>query len=85
MTANFSSNTISFNGQTNNYSLTGDAILNTDRGSFNGNSLRFEDEYYYYSASIYGLMGGQGATATSGVFHTNDQSVDYAGAFVGQR
>lgn len=85
MTADFSANTVSFNGQTNSYLLTGNAVLDSNAGTFNSNSFRFEDEYYYYSASIYGLMGGQGATATSGVFHTNDQGVDYAGAFVGQR
>lgn len=85
MTADFSANSVSFNGQTNSYLLTGSAVLDSNAGTFNSNSFRFEDEYYYYSASIYGLMGGADATATTGVFHTNDQGVDYAGAFVGQR
>jgi hypothetical protein len=85
MSANFSAKTVVFNGQTTSYLLTGNATLDSDTGTFNSNTFRFEDANYYYEASIYGLMGGNGATATSGVFHTNDYSVDYAGAFVGQR
>ena len=85
MSADFSANTVAFDGQTSSYSLTGNAVLDSDAGTFNSTTFRFEDGYYYYDASIYGLMGGSGAKATSGVFHTNDRSVDYAGAFIGHR
>ena len=85
MEADFSANSVSFNGQTASYGLTGSAVLDANAGTFNSNTFRFEDADYYYDASIYGLMGGSGATATSGVFHTNDQSVDYSGAFLGHR
>ena len=85
MSANFSTKAVVFNGQTASYSLTGNAILDSDAGTFNSNTFRFEDADYYYDASIYGLMGGSGATATAGVFHTAGQNPAYAGAFVGQR
>ena len=85
MAADFSANSVSFNGQTASYGLTGTAVLDTNAGTFNSNAFTFSDNYYTYSTSVYGLMGGSDATATSGVFHTNDQSVDYSGAFVGQR
>ena len=85
MSANFSANTVVFDGQTSTYSLTGNAVLDSDVGTFNSTTFRFQDANYYYEASMYGLMGGSGATATSGVFHTNDRSVDYAGAFIGHR
>jgi len=85
MSADFSANTVVFDGQTSTYSLTGNAVLDSDAGTFNSTTFRFEDTDYYYEASMYGLMGGIGAKATSGVFHTNDRSVDYAGAFIGHR
>ena len=86
MSANFSTKTVVFNGQTPSYSLTGNAILDSDAGTFNSNTFRFEDaDYYYDGTSIYGLMGGSGATATAGVFHTAGQNPTYAGGFIGQR
>ena len=85
MSADFSAKRISFIGKTATFQLNGNAVLDSNAGTFNSNAFTFSYFNYNYPASIYGLMGGNGATATSGVFHTNDYNVDYAGAFVGHR
>lgn len=85
MSANFSAGTFSYSGTTTSSTLTGSGAIDSSAGRFTSTTMSLNAPLGSYSASLHGLLHGTNAAAVSGVYHSNDTSPDYAGAFVGAR
>lgn len=86
-TANFDdpTPTVSFNGSTNSYAVTGTALV--DGKSFSSTTLSISDSAIIgsISGSINGDFHGDGGNSMAGVIYSNDDFGDYRGGFVGSQ
>ena len=85
MGADFNNETYTFNGSTTNNSLSGNGVIDIEAGTFSSNNLSATTNGTNRTATMYGQLHGNDAKSVSGVFHTNENSADYAGGFVGSR
>lgn len=85
MTLNMSSGTFSYLGQSGYVNVSGNGYVDIQNGRFATDSLSVTDGISGYTGTMHGLLNGDAATSTSGVFHTNDSSPDYSGSFLGNR
>lgn len=85
ITANFDSNSISYSGQTASSTLNGTGVLEVDEARFTDVDATLVVSGQTYTTTIHGLVNGTDASSTTGVFHTNDLTPDYAGAFVAKK
>lgn len=85
MTADFGQETFSYNGSSGGISVSGSGVLDTANGRYATSGLSVNNGSTNYSGTMHGLLHGNGAQATSGVFHTSGSSPAYTGSFVGSR
>lgn len=85
MGADFNAETYTFNGTTSNNKLNGSGVIATQSGTFSSNNLSATTNGTNRTATMYGQLHGNDAKSVSGVFHTNENSPDYTGGFVGSR
>lgn len=83
--ANFDTNSFTYSGETANSSLTGTGILEVDQGRFTDIDATLIVSGQSYETTIHGLVNGNVAETATGVFHTNDSTPDYVGAFVAKK
>jgi len=83
--ANFNANSYNFSGTTANNSLAGSGSFDLQAGTFTSESFTATTNGTVRGATVHGLLHGNGATAVSGVFHTNENSPTHAGGFYGRR
>jgi hypothetical protein len=85
MEADFDAETYTFSGTTNSNSVTGNGVIDIQSGTFSSNNLSAATNGTNRTATMYGQLHGNDAKSVSGVFHTNENSADYNGGFVGSR
>ena len=85
LTADFNNKSFYYSGTTNNSSLTGSGLIDTQNGRFASSNLTSNVSGDTNTASMYGQLHGSSAQSVTGVFHTNESDPSYAGAFVGSR
>lgn len=85
LTADFNNRTFDYNASTTNTALAGSGTIDTANGRFASNNLGANVLGTSSTASMYGQLHGNSGESVSGVFHTNEASPFYAGAFVGSR
>ena len=85
LTANFDERTFAYDGISTNSDVSGSGVIDTVNGRFATNALDITAYGTDYTGSMNGLLHGSSSESVSGVFHTNDNNPDYAGAFVGSR
>ena len=85
MTADFGQETFAYSGSSGGVSVSGSGVLDTANGRYATSGLSVNDGSTNYGGTMHGLLHGNGAQATSGVFHTSGSSPAYTGSFVGSR
>jgi len=85
MTADFGQETFAYSGSSGGISVSGSGVLDTTNGRYATSGLSVNNGGTNYSGTMHGLLHGNGAHATSGVFHTSGSSPAYTGSFVGSR
>ena len=85
LTANFNNGTFTFDGSSLSDELSGSGNVNLVNGDLSSNNITMITSGTNRTASMYGQFHGNGATGVSGVFHSNEASPVYSGAFVGSR
>lgn len=84
MDVDFGADTFSYSGSSGSFTISGIGSVDNVNGRFSTNGLSvLHTAGYDYRGTMYGQLHGSGATATSGVFHSDN--VDWSGAFVGSR
>jgi len=83
--ADFNANSYNFSGTTANNSLAGSGSFDLQAGTFTSESFTATTNGTVRGATVHGLLHGNGATAVSGLFHTNENSPTHAGGFYGRR
>lgn len=79
--ADFDNNVFTYNGTTESSSLIGVGVLESDTARFTDVDATLTVSGRSYEATIHGLINGSSGKNTTGVFHTNDSTPDYVGAF----
>lgn len=85
LSANFAQQTFQYSGNSGGVSVRGSGVLDTSHGRFATSNLSVTSGTTTYGGTMHGLLHGNGATSTSGVFHAAGSSPAYTGAFVGSR
>lgn len=86
LTGNFSNSTFSVRAQSASTSLNGTGFIDNNSGRISSNQLTFVSPLgTFYSATALGRFGNNDAEDVSGLFYTNDNNPDYAGAFAASR
>ena len=83
--ANFDTNSFTYSGETANSSLAGTGVLEVDQGRFTDIDATLTVSGRSYETTVHGLVNGNLAETATGVFHTNDSTPDYVGAFVAKK
>ena len=85
MSADFSNQSFTYNGTTTSNRVVGSGFLDTTNGQFTTDTLTITTGEVPRPGTMYGQTHGSSAQSVSGVFHTNENSPLYTGAFVGSR
>ena len=88
MSADFSNQTFTYDGRTISNRVEGSGVLDTTTGRFTTNTLDITTggvSGIKRGGTMHGQTHGSSAQSVSGVFHTDEISPLYAGAFVGSR
>lgn len=86
MTANFTNGTFTLSASSTDTSLSGSGFIDVSNGRISGGTLAFTDvDFGSYTATTYGSIGGANGTEAAGVWHTNDNDPDFAGAYAVSR
>ena len=85
LTADFGRKTYTFTGETYSDTIEGAGVLNTATGAFLTTNMQMTTSGTSRAATMYGQFHGASAQSVAGVFHSNEASPEYAGAFVGSR
>ena len=83
--ANFDDGTFTYTGQTSTTSMNGTGILEAAQGRFTDTDASLTVGSRSYETTIHGLLHGDGAASAAGVFHSNEATPLYGGAFVAER
>jgi hypothetical protein len=83
--ADFTNKEFVYSGSSSNAGVNGIGYLDTSTGKLTSVDASLIANGSAYTATIHGLLSGAGASSITGVFHTNDASPDYAGAFVAKK
>lgn len=83
--ADFTNKSFDYTGSSSNAALNGTGYLDTSTGRLTDVDASLTANGSTYTATIHGLLSGSGASSVTGVFHSNDSTPDYAGAFVAKK
>lgn len=85
LSVDFSSDAFGYAGSSGIVNVSGSGVLDSANGRFATSSLSISAGGSSYGGTMHGMLHGNGAKDTSGVFHTDDYAPDYAGTFIGSR
>jgi hypothetical protein len=87
LVADFDNRAFGYYGTSGNLEVAGGGALDTSNGRFASSTMSMTTSNTTYIGRMYGLLHGNGATATSGVFYScvSCFSPAYTGAFVGSK